>query len=94
YEEYIDDVRREEPEKYQRFKMYFSFLDAYVRSYHNLFHDGCWYYQNSWDLLLWRRKQYEEDFEYTIEVLNKNFSHIYLLDYNDLLDYAENNLVF
>ncbi|CAG8787487.1 1640_t:CDS:1 [Dentiscutata erythropus] len=96
YEEYLDDVRRETPEKYERFKMYFSFLDAHIRSYHNLFHDAMWFYSkaSAFDLLLWRRKQYEEDFEYTIDVLNKNFSHIYLLDYNDLLDYAENNLVF
>ncbi|CAG8767414.1 6157_t:CDS:2 [Dentiscutata erythropus] len=68
YEEYIEDVRREDPEKYEKFKMYFSFLDAH------------------------RRKQYEEDFEYTIGVLNKNFTHIYLLSYDDLLEYAENNL--
>ncbi|CAG8793052.1 16701_t:CDS:1, partial [Dentiscutata erythropus] len=94
YKEYVDDVRVKEHEKYEKFKMHFSFLDAHVRSYHNLFHDSCWFYHDSWDLLLWRRKQYEEDFEYTIGVLNKNFSYIYLLNYDDLLDYAENNLVF
>ena len=56
YEEYVDDVRREIPEKYERFKMYFSFLNAHIRSYYNLFHDAIWYYSKggAFDLLLWR----------------------------------------
>ncbi|CAG8723860.1 12184_t:CDS:1 [Dentiscutata erythropus] len=94
YEEYLDDVRQKKPKNYKKFKIYFSFLDAHIRSYHNLFYDGMWYYRDSWNLLLHRRKGYENDFEFAIDVLNKNFSHIYLLDYNDLLDYAKNNLIF
>ncbi|CAG8827237.1 11943_t:CDS:1, partial [Dentiscutata erythropus] len=69
YEKYIDDVKRKDSEKYEKFKMYFSFLDTHIHSYHNLFHDAIWYYSkgSKFNLLLWRRKQYEEDFEYTIE---------------------------
>ncbi|CAG8770375.1 5833_t:CDS:2, partial [Dentiscutata erythropus] len=95
YEEYVDNVRKEDTEKYKKFKMYFSFLNAHIRSYYNLFHNAIWYYSKAgaFDLLLWRRKQYEEDFEYTIGVLNKNFTHIYFLSYDDLLEYAENNLM-
>ncbi|CAG8681689.1 18583_t:CDS:2 [Dentiscutata erythropus] len=68
YEKYLDDVRREDPEKYEKFKMYFSFLDAHIHSYHNLFYDAIWYYSKAgaFDLLLWRRKQYEEDFEWSL----------------------------
>ncbi|CAG8753838.1 15079_t:CDS:1, partial [Dentiscutata erythropus] len=64
YEEYVDDVRKEDTEKYEKFKMYFLFLDAHIRSYYNLFHNAIWYYNKTgaFDLLLWRRKQYEEDF--------------------------------
>jgi len=32
YDEYIYEIRRKELEKYYKFKMYFSFLEAHIRS--------------------------------------------------------------
>ncbi|CAG8814415.1 8623_t:CDS:1, partial [Dentiscutata erythropus] len=63
YKEYIDDIKKEEPKKYQKYKMWFSYFDAYARSYHNLFNDGVHYYNNdSWEIVEHRREFYELDF--------------------------------
>ncbi|CAG8802385.1 24547_t:CDS:1, partial [Dentiscutata erythropus] len=95
YEEYLDDVRRENPKKYQKYRMWFNFFNAHARSYHNLFNEGVNYYNiDSWEIVEHRREFYELDFEFVIKFLNKKLKHIYLLDYDDLLEYAENNLVF
>ncbi|CAG8815974.1 26712_t:CDS:2, partial [Dentiscutata erythropus] len=65
YEEYIDDVRREDPEKYQKYRMWFNYFDTHARSYHNLFNDGVHYYNSdSWEIVEHRREFYELDFEF------------------------------
>ncbi|CAG8802845.1 24728_t:CDS:1, partial [Dentiscutata erythropus] len=65
YEEYVEDVRREDPKNYQKFKMWYSFFDAHVRSYHNLFNEGVNYYNiDSWEIVEHRREFYELDFEF------------------------------
>ena len=94
YDEYIYEIRRKELEKYYKFKMYFSFLEAHIRSQANLQGEGKKYYQNSCDILLHRVKQYEEDFEFCFSILNKKFNTIYLLDLDDLLNYANKYLIY
>ncbi|CAG8808687.1 13575_t:CDS:2, partial [Dentiscutata erythropus] len=53
YEEYVDDVKKEDSEKYQKFKMWFNYFDAHARSYHNLFNDelgeGTYLFTSSWE---------------------------------------------
>ena len=90
---YYDNIKN------RRLQNILGFLEAHIRSYFYIFNEGYKYasMNNTQDLIMWRAKSYENDFNFWFEEANRECKKLeikYLFTYNDLKKYNKEYLTY